>query len=37
MAKNYIQIGDRKIGPDYTPFIIPEIGINHEGDINKAK
>lgn len=37
MAKNYIQIGERKIGPEYQPFVIPEIGINHEGDINKAK
>jgi sialic acid synthase SpsE len=37
MSKNFIQIGDRKIGPEYKPFVIPEIGINHEGDINKAK
>ncbi|MBI4982281.1 MAG: N-acetylneuraminate synthase family protein [Candidatus Omnitrophica bacterium] len=29
-------IGKRKIGPDYKPFVIPEIGINHEGDIKKA-
>ena len=33
---NYIKIGSRKIGVDYPPFVIPEIGINHEGDINKA-
>jgi sialic acid synthase SpsE len=33
---NYIQIGDRKIGRDYKPIVIAEIGINHEGDINKA-
>ena len=33
---NFIEIGSRKIGIDYPPFIIPEIGINHEGDINKA-
>lgn len=34
--KNYMQIGQRKIGKDFAPFIIPEIGINHEGDLNKA-
>lgn len=31
------QIGDRKIGSEYRPFVIAEIGINHEGDIVKAK
>ncbi len=31
------QIGDRKIGADHRPFVIAEIGINHEGDITKAK
>jgi N-acetylneuraminate synthase len=36
MSKNYIQIGDRMIGAGHKPFVIPEIGINHEGDINKA-
>ncbi len=35
--KNFIKIGTRKIGPDYPPFVIAEIGINHEGDIKKAK
>ncbi len=25
------------IGVDYSPFIIPEIGINHEGNFKKAK
>lgn len=33
----YIQIGKRKIGPDYPPFVIAEIGINHNGDLAKAK
>lgn len=33
---NFIKIGNRKIGPDYKPLVIPEIGINHEGDIKKA-
>ena len=29
-------IGGRKIGPDQPPFVIAEVGINHEGDVNKA-
>src|SRR3989344_6269963 len=33
----YIQIGHRKIGRDFPPFVIPEIGINHEGSLAKAK
>ncbi len=33
----HIKIADRKIGKDYKPFIIVEIGINHEGDFKKAK
>lgn len=33
----YIQIGKRKIGKDFPPFVIPEIGINHEGNLAKAK
>ena len=32
-----IKIENREIGMDYPPFVIVEIGINHEGDINKAK
>lgn len=34
---NYITINNRKIGEDYTPFVIAEIGINHEGSMEKAK
>jgi N-acetylneuraminate synthase len=30
-------IGGREIGPDQPPFVIAEIGINHEGDIAKAR
>ncbi len=30
------RIGDRAIGKDHPPFIIAEIGINHEGDFRKA-
>ncbi|HEY4521147.1 MAG TPA: N-acetylneuraminate synthase family protein [Candidatus Paceibacterota bacterium] len=33
----YIAIGKRKIGADYPPFVIAEIGINHNGDLKKAK
>lgn len=31
-----IEIEDRKIGEKHNPFVIAEIGINHEGDLNKA-
>lgn len=34
---NYINIEGRKIGEKFSPFVIAEIGINHEGNINKAK
>ena len=34
---NEIKIGTRLIGKNFPPFVIPEIGINHEGDISKAK
>lgn len=30
-------IGNRKIGPDYPPLVIAEIGINHEGSLETAK
>jgi sialic acid synthase SpsE len=31
-----IRIGDRRIGPAHAPLVIAEIGINHEGDFQKA-
>jgi N-acetylneuraminate synthase len=31
-----IQIGERRIGPEYPPLVIAEIGINHDGDFSKA-
>ena len=34
---NYITIGDRRIGTDYPPLVIAEIGINHEGSLKVAK
>jgi N-acetylneuraminate synthase len=33
----YIEIAGRKIGLDYPPLVIAEIGINHEGSIKVAK
>jgi N-acetylneuraminate synthase len=33
----YINILGRKIGPDFPPLVIAEIGINHEGSIEVAK
>ncbi|MBI2998200.1 MAG: N-acetylneuraminate synthase family protein [Deltaproteobacteria bacterium] len=30
------EIGDRRIGEEYPPFVVAEAGINHEGDYNKA-
>nr|WP_204501891.1 N-acetylneuraminate synthase [Aquibacillus albus] len=35
--KPYIQIGNRKIGEEYAPLVIAEIGINHEGSLEVAK
>lgn len=32
----YIAIAGRKIGPDYPPLVIAEIGINHEGSLAVA-
>ncbi len=32
-----ISVGGRKIGGTYPPFVIAEIGINHEGSMQKAK
>jgi sialic acid synthase SpsE len=34
---NFIKIGNRKIGPDYPPLVIAELGINHEGSLKVAK
>jgi len=33
----YLTIAGRKIGPDYPPLVIAEIGINHEGSLQVAK
>jgi len=36
-VKPFIKIEKRKIGVDFPPFVIAEIGINHEGNMEKAK
>src|SRR3954466_6511541 len=33
---SYIEIAGRKIGMDFPPLVIAEIGINHEGSFDKA-
>jgi sialic acid synthase SpsE len=33
---NTIQIGNIHIGPEYSPLVIPEIGINHGGSLEVA-
>lgn len=37
MNKPHIEISGRKIGEDYPPLVIAEIGINHEGSLKVAK
>jgi N-acetylneuraminate synthase len=34
---NFIQIGNRKIGPNFKPLVIFELGINHNGSLSLAK
>lgn len=33
---NEFVISGKKIGPNYSPLVIAEVGINHEGDFDKA-
>src|SRR4051812_20970219 len=33
----FFEIAGRKIGYDYKPLVIAEIGINHEGSLDAAK
>ncbi len=33
----YLNIAGRKVGPDYPPLVVAEIGINHEGSLKVAK
>ena len=37
MSNPFITIANRKIGFDYPPLVIAEIGINHEGSLQVAK
>jgi N-acetylneuraminate synthase len=37
MSKPFIEIGGRRIGIDYDPLVIAEIGINHNGSLKIAK
>jgi N-acetylneuraminate synthase len=37
MKNQFIEISGRKIGADFPPLVIAEIGINHEGSIEVAK
>lgn len=37
MSNPFIEIAGRKIGYDYAPLVIAEIGINHEGSLQTAK
>ena len=31
-----IEIAGRRVGPDYRPLVVAEVGINHEGEVDKA-
>ena len=33
---HYLEIAGRRIGQDFSPLVIAEIGINHEGSLEKA-
>lgn len=37
MSNPYIEIAGRKVGQDFPPLVIAEIGINHEGSLQVAK
>lgn len=37
MTNRFVQIGNNRVGPDYPCFIIAEIGINHNGNVETAK
>ena len=36
MKQKFIEISGRRVGPDYPPLVIVEIGINHEGSLETA-
>ena len=37
MRKKSIKLGDRIISSESKPYIIAEIGVNHEGSMDQAK
>ena len=37
MSNPTIEIGSRKVGYDFEPLVIAEIGINHRGSLDVAK
>lgn len=37
MSRPCFTIGSRKVGIEYPPLVVADIGINHEGDMAKAK
>lgn len=36
MKTKFVEIDNRKIGPNFPPYIIAELSANHNGDINRA-
>jgi len=36
MSDSTFDIAGRRIGQDHPPLVLAEVGINHEGDVNKA-
>lgn len=36
MGQPHFKLAGREVGPEYTPLVIAEIGINHEGNYEKA-
>ena len=36
MINNELKIGNLKVGKNHPPLIVPEIGINHNGNLNVA-
>jgi len=35
-SEQELEIAGRKIGSEHLPFVIAEVGINHEGEFDKA-
>ena len=37
MSNPFITIANRKVGLDFPPLVIAEIGINHEGSVDRCQ